>query len=159
MFICEDGGKVGVRVKRRNKQELEECEEMKKAKSVKSETQSKKEVKSPIVTATNHPDKKLLEKSANNKKSSKTQPKKEQPKQVESEAEVKTQKYSWVTKDGWFIRFRFIHPKTKKQRLYYAKSLENLVDRIARLNIKYLVGDIEHFNEKKQKWEIIEEYN
>ncbi len=68
-------------------------------------------------------------------------------------------KREWIKSGRWLIRFRFIHPKTSKQRLYYAKDEQNLADRITRLSINYLLGDIERFNQKTQKWEVIEDYN
>lgn len=112
-----------------------------------------REVKSPIITATNHPDEKLLAKSA------KRNPKRQAKSAKSEKKEAKKNNMKWVKSGGWLMRFRFIHPKTKKQRLYYAKSLENLADRIDRLNIKYLLGDIEKFNSTTQKWEVIENYN
>jgi len=50
--------------------------------------------------------------------------------------------------------------KVGSTKLFYAKSLEHLADRITKIPyIEAIVGDIEKFNEKTQKWEVIEEYN
>lgn len=78
----------------------------------------------------------------------------------EVKAEVKkAERMHWIKSGAWLIRYRFIHPKTNKQRLYYAKDEQNLVDRIDRLNIKYLLGNIEKFNTETKEWEVIEKYN
>lgn len=93
----------------------------------------------------------------------------EKKNEKEVEAEANKERMRWVKNSGYVYRFRFIvkqHAKTPRTfkigstKLFYAKSLEHLADRIAKIPyIQAIVGDIEHFNTKTQKWEAIDEYN